>query len=70
MLRIVRALLKIAIEVRRIREILEIAHAIDLEKHKVMQSYNRSGYLRDSELEVDSTYLPKLDAYGEVIEEE
>lgn len=64
MFRVFLSLFRIAKEVRRIREILEIVFAKELELHTLVKSY---GTLNPNEVEIDTTYIPKVDAYGEVI---
>jgi hypothetical protein len=63
------ALFKIAADVRRIREILEVAHANELQFYDIRKKYSE-GPLPDHEVIVDSNYQPRLDAFGEVIEPE
>ena len=66
MFAIAKALIRIALEVRRIREILEVAYADSLERYDYYKSYKpTSKRASDYEFTVQS---PELDLYGDRIE--
>lgn len=68
MFSILKALIRIAKEVRRIREVLEIAHADKLDRFEYAKGYSNKVY-KENEVEFDPV-PPKLDPWGEPIVEE
>jgi len=68
MLRGLVALLRIAREIKRIRQILEIAFSREIEVHEAYKSYKPSTL--KSDIILDTDYHIKRDIYGNVIDEE
>ena len=68
MFSILKALIRIAKEVRRIREVLEIAHADKLDRFEYAKGYSNKVY-KENEVEFD-VVAPELDPWGEPIVEE
>ena len=69
MFKIALSLVRIAKELRRIREILEFVFRDELEKQAILARYS-STPLSMSDIVVDSSPLIKRDDYGRVLEEE
>lgn len=67
MFRALVALLRIAKEVRRIRQILETVHYKELAAERVYKHYKP---LKSSEVIIDTDYIQKTDLYGKIIEED
>lgn len=69
MLRLLKALINLTREVRRIKEILEIVHQPELEYHRLGLEVDKAPPLKASEAEFTVSPLIRRDDYGQIIED-